>query len=548
LTAGSGPSTSDPASAPTSPHAPNIVMVLTDDLSMNLLQFMPNVQQLQHDGATFDRYYVTDSLCCPSRSSIFTGELPHDTGVFTNNGDDGGYGAFEANGDDTHTFAVQLHAAGYRTAFMGKYLNGYLDASAAPKNGHKATSKNATSTTASSGVTSTTATPSEATSTGTTATGDTSDDSTPTQADSSTSRTSAIDIADWPTPPGWDEWDAIGNGYSEYDYALDHDGTLVQHGHAASDYGVDVLAAQAKDFVGAATATTPFFLEVATFAPHAPSTPAPRDADKFPGLTAPRGPSYGKLPTNALPWLADIPPLTTKEQQTLDTDYRKRAQSVQAVDEMIGNLRTQLQAAGLADNTYFVFTSDNGFHLGEHNLRAGKQTAFDTDINVPLVVVGPGVTHNSHISQLAENTDLNPTFAELAGLRPAATVDGLSLAPLLHGQTPTTWRQAVLVEHHHPASKRDDPDAAPKASGNPPTYEAIRTTDAVYVEYAGGGVEHYDTATDPDELDNLATSSPTPLEQQLHHVLTAMSTCKGSAACLAAAQLPVVASPAPPTT
>ncbi len=105
---------------------PNIVFVLTDDLSMDLLRFMPEVQALATRGATFENYFVTDSLCCPSRASIFTGRFPHDTGVFTNDGPDGGIGAFYAHGNEQTSFNIALAQAGYRTAMMGKYLNRYL--------------------------------------------------------------------------------------------------------------------------------------------------------------------------------------------------------------------------------------------------------------------------------------------------------------------------------------------------------------------------------------------------------------------------------------
>src|ERR1043166_2810581 len=84
---------------------PNIVFVLTDDLAWNLVQYMPHVQQMQADGATFTNYFVTDSLCCPSRASIFTGEYPHDTGIFTNTGADGGFAQFHARGEEQQTFA-----------------------------------------------------------------------------------------------------------------------------------------------------------------------------------------------------------------------------------------------------------------------------------------------------------------------------------------------------------------------------------------------------------------------------------------------------------
>jgi hypothetical protein len=91
---------------------PNIVFVLADDFSMNLLQYMPQVRQMQKDGVTFANYFVTDSLCCPSRSSIFTGRYPHNTGIYRNVGPDGGYLGFLKRGHERVTFAAALAAAG----------------------------------------------------------------------------------------------------------------------------------------------------------------------------------------------------------------------------------------------------------------------------------------------------------------------------------------------------------------------------------------------------------------------------------------------------
>src|SRR3954449_870877 len=111
--------------APAAEHArPNIVFILTDDLSWNLIQYMPNVQRMQRDGLTFSNYFVTDSLCCPSRASIFTGRYPHNHGVLTNTAPIGGFSAFR-RGAQSRTFATALLGSGYRTAMMGKYLNGY---------------------------------------------------------------------------------------------------------------------------------------------------------------------------------------------------------------------------------------------------------------------------------------------------------------------------------------------------------------------------------------------------------------------------------------
>ncbi|MBY8877255.1 sulfatase family protein [Actinacidiphila acidipaludis] len=476
-----GPAPSVPASASTAPGAqtkPNIVFVLTDDLSWNLVSSMPHVEELQRDGTTFSDYFVTDSLCCPSRSSMFTGDYPHNTGVFTNNGDDGGYAAFNRNGDEKKCYAPAMQKAGYRTGFMGKYLNGYQPAD--------------------------------------------------------TDGTGKPYV-----PPGWSEWDAAGNGYPEFDYDLNENGKVVHYGHEPSDYLTDVVGRKAKSFIdGAATDHKPFMLELATFAPHAPSTPAPRDAHLFPGIKAPRGPAYDTAPSPVPAWQRGLMPLSGKEQRSIDEKFAKRVRSVQAVDDMIAGVRAELTAKGLADNTYLVFTSDNGFHMGEHRLRPGKQTAYDTDIKVPLMVVGPQVPAGRTVSQLAENVDLSPTFQDLAGLGAPAVADGRSLAALLHGSSQVSgWRRAVLVEHHHPGSAKDDPDAAPANSGNPPTYEAIRTADAVWVEYADGEREYYDVASDPDELHNRAASLTAAQRTSLHSVLVALQHCAGAAACAKAAAL-----------
>ena len=172
---------------PAADDRPNFVFVLTDDLSWNLVSHMPNLVALQQAGTTLSRYYVVDSLCCPSRSAIFTGQYPHDDGVFTNAGNDGGYFAFNKHGDQQKSFALALHKAGYRTALMGKYLNQYQPA--------------------------------------------------------------------YPEPPGWDEWDAAGNAYGEFDYNLNQNGQQQHYGKAPQDYLTDVLAAKARSFIDSSAAS-----------------------------------------------------------------------------------------------------------------------------------------------------------------------------------------------------------------------------------------------------------------------------------------------------
>jgi N-acetylglucosamine-6-sulfatase len=462
-----GHTTSGSASPSSSAQRPNFVFVLTDDLSWNLVSHMPHVQALEKAGTMMSKYYVVDSLCCPSRTAIFTGMYPHDDGVFTNAGNDGGYTAFNKHGDENKTWAVALQNAGYRTAMMGKYLNQYG--------------------------------PSD------------------------------------PVPVGWSEWDVAGNGYPEFDYTLNEDGRQVHYGSKPQDYLTDVLSGKATSFIdSSAVDHKPFMLEVATFAPHAPYTPAPRYANAAANLTYPRTPAYDRLPSNPPKWLKNQAPLSATEEQYIDTTYQKRVEADLSVDDMIGHLEAELKAKGQASNTYFIFSSDNGYHMGEYRLDPGKQTAYDTDIHVPLVVTGPGVPAGQVDSQLTSNIDLAPTIETLAGLSVPASVDGHSLVALWHGLDPPDWRQAILIEHHGPDFNPADPDRQTSKEGDPISYEAVRTANALYVRYAGGQQEYYDTTTDPYELDNIAAKG---VPAVLQKTLTALEDCHTGITCWAAAHL-----------
>lgn len=465
--AGTSSTASTGGDAGTSAARPNIIFVLADDLSMNLLKYMPHVQQMQHDGATFANYFVTDSLCCPSRTSMFTGKYPHNSGVFTNTGTDGGYATYLNKGNDPQTFAVALQSSGYRTAMLGKFLNGYEP----------------------------------------------------------TANTAAM---------GWSEWDVAGSGYPEFNYDLNQNAKVVHYGSTAADYLTDVVSGLGQAFIKQPS-DKPFLMEIASFAPHAPYIPAPRHAALFAGLTYPATPAFKARPTATDPaWMQALPALTPAQLTAINKHFRMRAQAVQAVDEMIGALQQQLTATGHDKDTYIFFASDNGYHMGEHSQPPGKMTAFNTDIHVPLIVTGPGVPAGIQIDQIAQNIDLCSTFAELGQATVPSTVNGHSLVQLLHGENIGDWRNVALIEHHDPKFDPADPDADTGVVKNPPTYDALRSVDSVYVEYVGGETEYHDRKTDPYELANTAAGLAAARVTKLHAAIAAIKTCKTAANCWAA--------------
>ncbi|HEY8478895.1 MAG TPA: sulfatase [Spirillospora sp.] len=456
------------------PAKPNIVFVLTDDLSWNLVRHMPNVLRMQKDGLTFRTFLMSDSLCCTSRATIFTGRYPHNTGVRTNFPPDGGYEVFKAKGGEESSFAPVLRKAGYRTALLGKYMNGYH-----PKNTQGGTKPY--------------------------------------------------------VPPGWDEWHVAGYGYASYDYNLNENGSLVHYGREEQDYMTDVLARKGVDFIRrSAKASKPFFIEIATFAPHAPFLPAPRHAGLFPGLKAPRPLSFNEANVDDKPsWLRSRPRLGRRGIANIDRAYRDRVRMVQAVDEMVGWIRAVLKELGRDRDTYVVFGSDNGFHMGEHRLAGGKMTPYDSDIRVPFIVTGPDVPHGRTVMEPTQNTDLAPTFLEIAGVKPPPSMDGRSLLPFLRGSTPSGWRETALIEHVKPPPSPEDPDRQDSAPGAPTTYNALRNDEMLYVEYENGEREYYDRTRDPQELNNVYDTLPEQKRRHLSDLLYAYTRCSGEA-CLAA--------------
>ncbi|WP_062436644.1 sulfatase family protein [Herbidospora daliensis] len=318
-------------------------------------------------------------------------------------------------------------------------------------------------------------------------------------------------------PPGWDEWASpIRNLYREYDYTLNDNGKIVEYGEEPEAYLTDVLAAKAAEFV---QRDDPFFLYLSPTAPHRPANFAPRHEAAFPDAQAPRGPSWDQADLSVEPhYLHKRKRLSEATMADLDQQYRDRLRSTLGLDDLVGTVTKALDAAGKLANTYVFFTSDNGFHLGEHRLRGGKTTPFEEDIRVPMYVAGPGITPGTTTTALGSTVDFGATFADIAKTPTPAISEGRSLLPVLAGG-PVPWRDALLVEFQRP----------PYADGGcPPSYAALRTADHTYVEYATGERQLYDNLADPHQLHNLVGSVDRTLQSYLASRLGTLRTCSGA--------------------
>ena len=475
------------------PDRPNVIMILTDDLDARSISHMPNLKSLLIErGTTFENAFVTDPLCCPSRATILRGQYAHNHEIFGNEPPDGGFEKFRATGRQKSTIATWLQSEDYRTILVGKYMNGYEGTY---------------------------------------------------------------------VPPGWDEWYAVSGNYMSTD--LNENGRIVSY-DPEQDHLDDVLAERTAGYVGRPgggapsffTPHRPFFMWLGTTAPHQPADPAPRHEDALANVSLPRPPSFDEGDVSDKPaWIRDNPPLNPDQIALAEDLYRKRLQSMLAVDDMIGQLVETLKESGELDNTYLVFTSDNGFHLGTHRLTAGKWTAYEEDIRVPLIVRGPGVPEGRRLEHLVLNNDLAPTFADLAGAKAPSFVDGRSLTPLLtdNPPPPDDWRRAFLVEAMAESAevppsvddrsliplltgdtqppedtRRFSPlDEAPLKDAGRPGLKALRTEDRLYVEYETGESELYALGRDPYQLNNEYEDTELKHLWRLEGGLDALRDCAG---------------------
>ena len=455
---------------------PNIIFILTDDQALIEISHMKHTKTLlANEGLTFKNHFVTDSLCCPSRTSILTGQYVHNHGVKSNGGKIGGFYTFRKRKLEKETIGYYLKKSGYRTVLLGRVMNGY--------NSHNTKY----------------------------------------------------------FLPGWDEWYSFSPKYYKgkprhdgkyFNYALNQNGKLIKYGSKPKDYQTDVFSRLTVDFIHRQnTKKQPFFIYLAPYAPHLPMTSADRHKNMLNKIKVPRTPSFNEKDISDKPaWVQGQPIMSKVKIKRLDKKYQGATRMLLAVDEMVLKIVNKLREKGILENTYIIFTSDNGRRWGAHRFPGGKLSAYEEDIRVPFFMRGPGLKKGQIIDELTLNIDFFPTFMQLAKAPIPVKVDGRSLVPIVHkvNNKPLNWRNSFLIEHWPPPNRQYW-----KKKKIPPHYFGIRTKNYKYVEYESKeklsnlNRELYDLKKDPYEMNNIYNIANKQLVKQLKSQLNLLKVCKG---------------------
>ncbi|KAL2194099.1 alkaline-phosphatase-like protein [Corynascus similis CBS 632.67] len=490
-------SLSEPWGSSTTPGTqgkrPNIVFILTDDqdLHMQSLDYLPLIKKhLIDKGTFFKRHYCTTAICCPSRVSLWTGKLAHNTNVTDVSPPYGGYPKFVKQGLNDAYLPVWLQEAGYDTYYTGKLFNAHT-----------------------------------------------------------------VDNYNSPFPAGWNGTEFLLDPYTymylNASYQRNRDPPVSYPGQ----HSVDVLAQKSLFFLDEASQSPdrPFFLGIAPVAPHSnvaqgpagdgfdhplpdipddieslvhftPPIPAARHAHLFPDAVVPRTPHFNPppgAPWGGANWVRRLAPQTADNVAFNDHFYRQRLRTLQSVDELVDAVVHRLEQLGVLDNTYIFYTTDNGYHIGQHRLQPGKECGFEEDINVPLIVRGPGVEAGRVVGDdlVTAHVDLAPTILGLAGVDVSArgNGDGFGFDGEAIPLTGTGLKQAAAADARHEhvtvefwgfaiSEGKTFTGHEQRMVGNN-TYKAVRVIGPEYNFYYSvwctNEHEFYDLTTDPYQLHNL---------------------------------------------
>jgi arylsulfatase A-like enzyme len=317
----------------------------------------------------------------------------------------------------------------------------------------------------------------------------------------------------WPievNPPYFDEWAITSGGYENAYWNLD--GRV----RTKRTYSTDLIADRTVGFVRRAERRDdqPWLAWVTPYAPHLPSTPSRRD--RF----APLPPFASTAAMSEADW-SDKPSFLDRArgyQSGIDTMREDGRRSLIAVDGLVARVLDELRARDEVENTLVIFTSDNGFLLGEHGGLAHKDLPYPPATQIPLLVRWPGhVAAGRESRRPVTNVDVATTLLEAAGVRPRT--DGRSLFS-------RERRDALFMEHH--GGYNGEPDALPL-----PPWASLFTRTFRYAEYYQDGTviarEYYDHTIDPWELDNRVGELDPARVAELSARLTTLGTCRGRA-------------------
>jgi arylsulfatase A-like enzyme len=373
----------------------------------------------------------------------------------------------------------------------------------------------------------------------------------------------------FPVPQGWDEWygkvseDAL---YYNYQLIEKTGPSAVPHitfyGDQPADYQTDVFTDRAVNFVNdQAVGKQPFWLNLWFNSPHGPFDPAPRDLHRLSGTPLPKLPGFNEKDIKDKPkWFRKQAKkrLTKKQALLIDNERRRQEEQLISVDQAVGKLVQTLKDKGILDDTYIIFSSDNGFFRGEHRIVTGKYLPYDPASRVPLIIRGPGIPAGGVSNELVWNGDIPQTILQIASGSQDNSLDGRSFLPfaqqpqlrstrpvLLEGDTGPGGTGADSAQSSsararearvHVAGRRgvknleQEPDAIKSATNtdSAPAYRSIRTARYEYTIYANGQTELYDMLRDPAQLHSLAADPRYRyVRRWLYTQLIPLSACAG---------------------
>lgn len=474
---------------------PNIIFLLTDDQDLLLGGTSPMAftrSFLHEGGARLSNFFVNTPVCCPSRSTLLSGRYAHNWHA------DSGPTCMHMNVSNAEfeesVIGVHMKALNYTTGLFGKMLN------------------------------------------------------------PSGMSLYCSEHRERRPLPGFDSWLAMCNDNRYFENRFNRNGAIFKSGSSPEDYLTSIIGNETVKFVKTAlTSGKPFFAYVAPHAPHVPATPAPWYEDKFSGDKAPRTPSYNYSALDHHYVIRMQPPITTDQAGEIDELFRNRLRTLLSVDDITLALYNLLQKYGELDNTYFVWTSDHGYQLGQLRLPSCKLQPYEHDIRVPFAIRGPGIPANSVFSFVASIVDVSPSLLVLGGGKPLESQDGKSFAELLikdssghlsqHGAA--AWKDMSVLEYYNLGEVVRMEHYVDMINN---TFIGVRLLNAthnfLYVEYydrKGAETfespleyELFDITADPYQLHNLYNTPQenVPLVLQMRAFLHRQVKCKGQQECL----------------